>query len=169
MISQHCFRYHAVRCQAITWTNVDLSMMPYGITRPQWVPENFMRCRRRTLNSVGNYIFEALARKQMSLIYSIQKSTRPGQFSTRPAQNALALVSGPASFSFPHCWMIQRINEFGSDYLLPWISILSTLLILIAFVGAGVLPLGQVLLKHDYPLWCTDCMGLICMHSKPYF
>ena len=45
-----------------------------------------------------NEIFGVLARKQMSLI-CMYNSIRPGQFSTRPAQNALALVS----VSFPHC------------------------------------------------------------------
>ena len=44
----------------------------------------------------GNKIFGALAPKQMFLIYSIQNSTRPGQFFTRPAQNAVALASGRA-------------------------------------------------------------------------
>ena len=47
---------------------------------------------------VGNYIFGALTRKQMSLICFIQNSTSRDQFYTHPAQNTLALVS----VSFPH-------------------------------------------------------------------
>ena len=50
-------------------------------------------------NRVGNKVFGALTRKQISLICSIQNSTRPSQFSTPPAQNALALASGQALVS----------------------------------------------------------------------
>ena len=46
------------------------------------------------LCSVGNKISGTLARKQRSLICSIQNSTCSGQFTTRPAQKALPLVNG---------------------------------------------------------------------------
>ena len=48
---------------------------------------------------MGKKIFGALARRQMFSICSIQNSTCPGQFSTHPAQNTLALVSGRALVS----------------------------------------------------------------------
>ena len=49
--------------------------------------------------SVGNKNFWNTCPKQMSLICSIQNATPQGQFSTHPAQNALALVSGRALVS----------------------------------------------------------------------
>ena len=62
-------------------------------------------------SSVWNKIFGALARKQMSLICSIQNSTRPGQLSTRSAQNALAL----ASVSFLYCERVSRFVHMGGS------------------------------------------------------
>ena len=47
----------------------------------------------------GKLHFRSTGPKQMSLICSMQNSTCPGQFSTRPAQNALASASGLALVS----------------------------------------------------------------------
>ena len=75
-------------------------------------------------SSVGNWIFGILAWKEMSLIYYIENSTCPGQFSTYPAKNALALAIGWALVSLTGTRSLHRLGQSYTRsvpwLLMPW-------------------------------------------------